>query len=124
MGDRQDLRDPVCGMTLESYDIALDRAYGGRTYRFCSPVCRERFDREPARYVAVAAPLDHAWLVVDGLSCGSDATRLEHRLARLDGVARVAVNPLTETAYVTFNPDRLGLAEMKRAVRDAGFRVA
>ena len=118
------LRDPVCGMTLESFDVALSREYGGQTYVFCSPVCRERFDREPGRYVAAAAPLDHVWLVVGGLSCGSDATRLEHKLARLDGVARVTVNPVTETAYVTFDPGRLDLDAMKRTVRGAGFQVA
>lgn len=115
------LRDPVCGMILESYDVPVSREYGGRTYHFCSPVCRERFDRDRDRY-ASAEPLEHAQLVVGGLSCG-DATRLECELARLSGVTQVTVNPLTETAYVTFAPARLGLEAMKRAVRDAGFRV-
>lgn len=116
-------RDPVCGMMLEAYDAVVRRQYGGKTYHFCSPVCRERFDQDPGRYGAAAA-LDHVLLVVVGLSCGSDATRLEHRLAGLDGVDRVTVNPLTETAYVTFDPNRLSLMEMKQTIRDAGYRVA
>lgn len=117
-------RDPVCGMILEPYDAIVRRDYGGQTYRFCSSVCRERFDLEPARYSSAAVPLDHTLIVVGGLSCGSDATKLERKLVAMDGIDRVTVNPLTETAYVTFDPYRLSLAEIKQTIRDVGYRVA
>lgn len=116
-------RDPVCGMRLESYDQPLAREYGGRTYVFCSSVCRERFDRNPTRYVP-AEPAASLRLHVAGLSCAGEATRLEHRLARVAGVRQVAVNPVTETAYVTFDPDRLSLSDLQAAAAAAGFALA
>lgn len=124
MTDRHVLRDAVCAMTLESYDVALSRDHGGGTYHFCSTICRERFDREPGRNVSTAAPLSHAWLVVGGMSCGGDATRIEHELSRIDGVTQVTVNPLTETAYASFVPDRFGPGEIKRIARGVGFHAA
>jgi Cu(I)/Ag(I) efflux system membrane fusion protein len=48
-----DAVDPVCGMEV---DAAEARAAGrtsehaGRTYAFCSALCKERFDKDPTRY--------------------------------------------------------------------------
>jgi len=45
-------RDPVCGMAV---DPAAPRGgsveHGGKTYHFCNPRCRERFLREPERFL-------------------------------------------------------------------------
>jgi xanthine dehydrogenase accessory factor len=47
--------DPVCGMEV-AVDAARETAvYEGRTYVFCGPGCRSRFEVDPARYVAVEA---------------------------------------------------------------------
>jgi P-type Cu+ transporter len=47
--------DPVCGMTV---DVATARGgsleYDGTTYYFCSSGCREKFQKEPARYAKLA----------------------------------------------------------------------
>ena len=46
-------RDPVCGMTVD--DESRHRSpHAGKTYLFCSPSCKTRFDKEPERYVAPA----------------------------------------------------------------------
>ena len=44
--------DPVCGMKVDPLK-AGDRQsiYEGKTYFFCNPSCKERFDREPERYI-------------------------------------------------------------------------
>jgi YHS domain-containing protein/copper chaperone CopZ len=113
------LRDPVCGMNLESYDIALSREYGGQTHVFCSPVCRERFDRDPSRYVPEPTRLEHARIGVAGLPCAGDASKLERQLAKIDGIVRVTVNPVAEEAHLMFDPNRLSLAETKAVVAAA-----
>ncbi len=43
-------KDPVCGMSVEEGKAAATSAYQGRTYHFCSAVCKATFDREPAKY--------------------------------------------------------------------------
>ena len=44
------VRDPVCGMTIDSETAAAQSEYGGTTYFFCSTACKESFDADPARY--------------------------------------------------------------------------
>ena len=44
--------DPVCGMKVDSHKAGDSRSvYAGRTYYFCNPSCKERFDREPERHL-------------------------------------------------------------------------
>lgn len=43
--------DPVCGMQIEQADAAGQSEYEGRTYYFCSPVCKEKFDANPTRFI-------------------------------------------------------------------------
>lgn len=43
------LKDPVCGMEVEA-EKAKTSVYGGETYYFCSPACRDRFEAEPTSY--------------------------------------------------------------------------
>lgn len=52
---RQDkVRDPVCGMTIPATRARAFAVYDGETYHFCSPACREQFEREPEKFVAHA----------------------------------------------------------------------
>ncbi len=44
--------DPVCGMTVQVAGARYTSAYDGKTFLFCGIGCKERFDREPERYVA------------------------------------------------------------------------
>jgi len=43
--------DPVCDMQIEVEDAAGQSDYEGRTYYFCSPVCKEKFDANPTRFI-------------------------------------------------------------------------
>jgi Cu+-exporting ATPase len=46
------VKDPVCGMTIDASSAAGTSEYEGETYYFCSPVCKEKFDANPAQFVA------------------------------------------------------------------------
>lgn len=45
------LKDPVCGMQFPA-STGHSRMYQGQEYRFCSRDCLDKFDAQPARYVA------------------------------------------------------------------------
>jgi Cu+-exporting ATPase len=45
-------KDPVCGMDVEPKTAAASKEHGGATYYFCSEGCLERFEADPARYIA------------------------------------------------------------------------
>ncbi len=44
--------DPVCGMTVNPATAKHRAEQGGKTYFFCSAGCREKFEKEPAKYLA------------------------------------------------------------------------
>ena len=66
---------------------------------------------------------ERALIRVLDFSCAGEAAGLERRLRRVAGVRQVTVNPLNETAYVTFDPIRTNVAELEFVVRAAGYRT-
>lgn len=50
--------DPVCGMTVTVHGAAARTTHDGVRYHFCSTSCRDRFARDPHRYLGdgVEAP--------------------------------------------------------------------
>lgn len=43
-------KDPVCGMDVDKQKAAGHSEHRGKTYYFCSPTCKQKFDKEPAKY--------------------------------------------------------------------------
>lgn len=58
---------------------------------------------------------------VEGLSCASDAARLEHRLARQVGVIGVSVNTITDFAYIAYDPTMTSTSVLQRQIEFSGF---
>jgi uncharacterized membrane protein YraQ (UPF0718 family)/YHS domain-containing protein len=47
--------DPVCGMTVNPATATIKSQHAGRTYYFCSAGCKATFDKDPGKYVQLAA---------------------------------------------------------------------
>ena len=47
----QKVKDPVCGMEIDTKSAAGKSTYKGKTYYFCSVSEKEQFDKEPTKYV-------------------------------------------------------------------------
>jgi YHS domain-containing protein len=45
------LRDPVCHMKLDEKRVIVRSEYKGKTYSFCAFFCRERFEKDPEKYL-------------------------------------------------------------------------
>jgi YHS domain-containing protein len=43
-------KDPVCGMNVDEKTAKLKSDYMGKTYYFCSQMCKTTFDKDPAKY--------------------------------------------------------------------------
>jgi Cu+-exporting ATPase len=56
------VKDPVCGMMVDPQKAAGKVEHGGKTYFFCSPRCKERFEKEPEKFLAApgTAGMEHA----------------------------------------------------------------
>jgi len=49
------VKDPVCGMDVETATAAGHTEYKGETYYFCGSKCKESFDRDPEQYLGKSA---------------------------------------------------------------------
>ena len=45
-------KDPVCNMNVDEKKSAATSIYKGKTYYFCAKVCKEKFDKEPEKFIA------------------------------------------------------------------------
>jgi Cu+-exporting ATPase len=44
------VKDPVCGMDIDSKKAAATATYNGKTYYFCSPEEKVEFEKNPAKF--------------------------------------------------------------------------
>ena len=45
-------RDPVCNMDVVENEAAATSEYKGKIYYFCSKNCKEKFDKNPEKYIS------------------------------------------------------------------------
>jgi P-type Cu+ transporter len=69
------------------------------------------------------AARERVTLALEGMTCASCAARIERKLNKLDGV-EATVNYATEQATVGFDPDRVALRDLVRAVEAIGYGAA
>ncbi len=62
-------------------------------------------------------------LSVSGMSCASCANTIEEVVGALDGVFSALVNLVTEKLTVRYDPQKVRVAQIRKAVRDAGYEV-
>jgi Cu2+-exporting ATPase len=61
---------------------------------------------------------------VGGVHWASSKTVAESALSRRPGVVQVDANPVSQTATVTFDPDRTSVSDLAQWVRDCGYHCA
>ncbi|GIW32620.1 MAG: ATPase [Meiothermus sp.] len=71
-------------------------------------------------YTPVVAEVE---LGITGMTCAACVGRVERALKKLDGVLSSSVNLATERATVRYLPASTDVAQLKRAVREAGYGV-
>ncbi|MFQ5614839.1 MAG: copper ion binding protein, partial [Anaerolineae bacterium] len=73
-----------------------------------------------AGYTAVT---ERATIPVGGMTCASCVGHVERALRKVEGVTGASVNLATERATVEFFPTQTGLADLRRAIEDAGYQA-
>ena len=64
-----------------------------------------------------------AEIKVTGMTCAMCAKTIEKALTQLQGVSEAQVNLGKETASVEYDQTKVKLADLERAIRDAGYGV-
>lgn len=71
----------------------------------------------------MSEPTQTLTLPIEGMTCSSCISHVQQALAGLPGVSDVVVNLATAKASLTYHANQAGLADMQRAVADAGYHV-
>jgi len=75
----------------------------------------------PARREAPAGA--RTQIEIRGMVCAACALLIEHRLRRTNGVVSAHVDFTAQRAYVGFDPQRVDVVRLKRAIERAGYRT-
>ncbi len=62
-----------------------------------------------------------AILNITGMTCASCSARIEKKLSKLEGVSAANVNLTTEKATVEYDPSKLKVSDLVKAVKDIGY---
>ena len=106
----QDVKDPVCGMTVDPHTAKHRHTYEGRPYYFCAARCKDKFAADPAKYLQPAPQTAPA------VAEGAIYTCPMHPEVRQPGpgscpICGMALEPETVSADAPPNPE---LADMTR----------
>ncbi|MDH7488435.1 MAG: heavy metal translocating P-type ATPase [Anaerolineae bacterium] len=138
MTDKKQLTIPVTGMTCANCALTIERGLkkldGVQNAAVNFAAERVTLEYDPAlvdekRVVATIADLGYgaatakAELPVRGMTCANCALAIERALRKLDGVVEANVNLASERATVEYIPTAVSLADIKRAIVDAGYEV-
>jgi len=53
-------KDVICGMTVDEKTAKFKSDYMGKTYYFCSQMCKATFDKDPAKYAGGSGQGGHS----------------------------------------------------------------
>jgi Cu+-exporting ATPase len=81
------------------------------------------FKRETIGIAMPEAEKKKAELKITGMTCATCAVTIEESLSKLKDVSKASVNFGTDTAHVEFDPAKVSLPELEKAVKDAGYDV-
>ncbi len=141
--------DLVCGMTFNEKEAAGSSVYKGKTYYFCSKICKQKFDENPERYIKSeekehegeeeteieksgeekglptqnARKSERIDLPIVGMSCASCASTIQRSLTGLKGVEKANVNFATSKATVLYQPQLIKPHDFIFSIRRSGYDV-
>lgn len=126
-------RDPVCGMEVKS-PAEHRTEYKGTTYDFCSAACKSKFAADPEAFVKSKGQTEvtnkttgdstaKLQMPIVGMDCAACVVTIEKAVAHVPGVKHARVNYSTEKLYVEYKSDQVGIEQIMKAVKSAGYRT-
>ncbi|MEO6891407.1 MAG: HAD-IC family P-type ATPase, partial [Ktedonobacteraceae bacterium] len=121
------VRDPICGMTIETERAFAQRTVGAETFSFCSERCVQQFDRERTGSATTGVSenrgLQHIELPVVAIDGQHGASRLEEQLKTLPGVCKVTANARAKLVRITFDPSETQVDRIVKRAKAVGYTL-
>src|SRR6266849_6961357 len=95
------VKDPVCGMTVDSASSKHKFEHGAKAYYFCGPRCLEKFRADPSRYLS-PRPASASGMQMISIAPASGPRTLEEKTAPVAAAPSTPASrtPGRQTAYV------------------------
>jgi len=77
---------------------------------------------EKAGYKASPPAMAKVTIPIGGMTCASCVSRIERQLKKVDGVTEANVNLATEKGFITYDPAKARVSDLKRAIEKAGYQ--
>ncbi|MGS0680628.1 heavy metal translocating P-type ATPase [Shewanella sp. 125m-7] len=68
--------------------------------------------------------LNEVSLTVDGITCAACAWLIEHKINKLNGIAKIQVNSTTQRALIAWDSDKIKLSEILNQISLIGYQAA
>jgi len=115
-------KDPVCDMEVSPARAAARSEYGGRTYYFCSPICKEKFDQDPEAFLSGQGR--GRSFTITGMSCQSCARTIAKALSSRKGVLEANVSFAAEEARILYDPAQVSERDLVKVIEGTGYGVS
>ena len=125
------VKDPICGMDVDSKIAKLKAEKDGKAYYFCSKNCYDKFtgeiklqkSHEHQHQEAVKGKTEKIFISVSGMSCASCVSAIENALKSFKGVIKANVNFASEKATVEYDPTVADIAAIEKIIKNTGYTV-
>jgi len=143
------MEDVVCGMEIEDSTAAGKTQYQGTTYYFCHVNCKNKFDKQPEKFInsagqdrnervpqlhsqqdtitgkdlPIQAQFREVDLPISGMSCASCAVTIEKTLKSESGIKDASVNFASQKAHVVYDEQTADMAKLAQTIKSAGYQV-
>ncbi len=134
--EKLDIDGMHCASCVAAVEKSLKKLPGVRnaTVNLATETATVEYETDHVRHVELTRAVEDAGyevreklasktIVIDGMHCASCVASVEKALKRLDGVADASVNLATETASVSYDPNKVDTNDFKNAVEDVGYEV-
>ncbi|MBL7116939.1 MAG: YHS domain-containing protein, partial [Nanoarchaeota archaeon] len=93
------VKDPVCGMEVDSDTAKFKAEKDGETFYFCSKHCYDSFTGKTEKHHAETSHgSEKCTINIDGMHCASCVSTIENALKKNKGVKNASVNLASQKA--------------------------
>lgn len=136
------VKDPVCGMEIDSKSAFATREHMGQKYSFCSENCVKQFDQNPHQFIQADLPPEtiagsittgfnpallaaQVELPIIGLKKDGQpgAALIKASLEKQPGVQKIIINSIEGLAVVQYDPKQTHITDLVGAIKKTGYQV-
>jgi P-type Cu+ transporter len=115
------VRDPVCGMDVDSRKAKFSKRDGKKVNYFCSKHCLSKFTK---RSISPHKHKDCKKVFgIKGMHCASCAIKIEDVVKKINGVSEVKVNFAAETCHIKYEAKKVKEKVLFDAVAGLGYSL-